>query len=184
MYGVMWNNILDRLIEREGGLIDHPFDKGGVTKYGITLPTLCDYKNNNLLSHVDIEQLTIEQAKEIYWFKWINHSSCKYNLLPVSEDLREAILDTAILFGRNRANKWVQSGINSLMKKDLLLVDGVLGEQTRVYIAQCFNVDLIVYIVLARIQRHCNNCVKDKSQLAFLNGWYNRAAALLGDRAP
>ena len=31
------------IIEREGGFVDNPSDKGGATKYGVTLNTLSEY---------------------------------------------------------------------------------------------------------------------------------------------
>ena len=37
------DKILNDIIEREGGFVNHPADKGGPTKYGITTPTLMHY---------------------------------------------------------------------------------------------------------------------------------------------
>jgi|GEM_PF-4548155 len=36
--------LIDRLIDREGGFVDHPADRGGPTKYGITLRTLSKWR--------------------------------------------------------------------------------------------------------------------------------------------
>jgi len=37
-------NVIYDLIEREGGFSNHPADKGGPTKYGITQQTLSEWR--------------------------------------------------------------------------------------------------------------------------------------------
>ena len=56
-----FEEIIDKVIEHEGGYVNDPDDPGGETKYGIA-------KKSN--PDVDIKNLTIEQAKEIYWDKY------------------------------------------------------------------------------------------------------------------
>ena len=47
----------DRLMGHEGGLVDHPNDPGGLTKFGISQRS---YPN------IDIRKLTREDSKAIY----------------------------------------------------------------------------------------------------------------------
>ncbi len=45
------------ILEKEGGYVNHPKDPGGETKFGIT---------KKFYPNVDIKNLTIEKAAEIY----------------------------------------------------------------------------------------------------------------------
>ena len=53
-----FEEIIDKVIEHEGGYVNDPDDPGGETKYGIA-------KKSN--PDVDIANLTIEEAKKIYY---------------------------------------------------------------------------------------------------------------------
>ena len=49
---------LELVLSAEGGYVDHPDDRGGPTKYGISQ-----------VAHpnVNIQELTFEDARSIYW---------------------------------------------------------------------------------------------------------------------
>jgi lysozyme family protein len=57
--------IIDDIIRREGGAVDHPSDRGGQTKYGITKATLSEYRGRQV-SGVELFALTEQEAREIY----------------------------------------------------------------------------------------------------------------------
>lgn len=181
-YGWPWDGILNTVInEREKGYVNNPHDMGGPTKYGITLTVLRNYKNNEFLTAKDVEAITVELAKEIYWHMWIVADKNKYHLLPVNEKFCDVLLDTAILFGPSRANKWLQNSINCIFQKPTLLVeDGILGPATRTYVVQCNVMDLTTAMVARRIKRHCKRCKEDPTQLEFIEGWLNRSLTFLG----
>jgi len=52
-----FNEIIEVILEHEGGYVDDPHDRGGETKYGIT---------KRFYPNVDIKNLRNEQAKIIY----------------------------------------------------------------------------------------------------------------------
>jgi len=181
-YGWPWEDILNKVIDREGDFVNNPFDKGGPTKYGITLATLRRYKNNEFLTAKDVENISTDLAKEIYWALWIVEPSNKYHLLPVNEPFCDLLLDTAILFSPARANKWLQDSINCILQSDNhLTVDGIIGPATRTQAARCNTIDLTMAIVVRRVKRHCKRCVEDPSQLIFLEGWIERSTKFLGN---
>ena len=53
----VWDSAFDLLMLNEGGYVNNPNDPGGETKYGVSKKAYPD---------IDIENLTLEQAKKIY----------------------------------------------------------------------------------------------------------------------
>ena len=41
------DSLITDIIEREGGFVDHPSDRGKATRFGITLATLSDYRKSS-----------------------------------------------------------------------------------------------------------------------------------------
>ena len=97
----MASDNLDRALEFtlkwEGGYIDHPFDPGGATKYGISQRAFPDH---------DIENLTLAQAKEIYRTKY--WEAIDGDARPFHEAV--AIFDFAVNSGVHRAlSYWAEA---------------------------------------------------------------------------
>ena len=69
----------------EGGFSDHPQDSGGKTKYGITEATLNAAFKVGIVSHNNIKDLTVEEAKTIYKVNYWD--KCKCDDLPKPLDL-------------------------------------------------------------------------------------------------
>ena len=94
----------------EGGYVNDPNDAGGETKYGISKKAYPD---------VDIKNLTIEQAREIY--KRDYWDRCKCAFMP--DALSIALFDFAVNSGTKRAVMYLQRALN-------VTVDGIIGNQT------------------------------------------------------
>jgi len=75
----------------EGGYSNNPSDPGGETKYGISKRAHPD---------VDIKNLTLDDAKEIYRKEYWDATGC--GNLP--EPLDMVVFDTAVNMGTGRAN--------------------------------------------------------------------------------
>ena len=65
------------LDDLEGGYSNHPDDRGGPTKYGITLATLRRWRKNYALTGADVRALTHAEAVQIYidggyWDEWMD----------------------------------------------------------------------------------------------------------------
>lgn len=54
------------VLKHEGGFVDDPDDKGGMTNFGITEYTYKDYFKGPMPSHQQMMDLTIDEAKKIY----------------------------------------------------------------------------------------------------------------------
>lgn len=106
----VWNKAFGLLIENEGGYVNDFHDRGGETKYGISKRAYPD---------VDIQALTLWQAKEIYHRDYWNR--CKCDVLP--DYLSVAVFDYAVNSGVKQAVKDLQRALN-------IPADGVVGNQT------------------------------------------------------
>lgn len=103
------DQILDDILRREGGYINHPNDKGGPTKYGITLGTLQgtgvwgDLNGDGTVDIEDVKVLTIEQARELYSTKYVDPFKSHANY-PA---LYELLIDSGVQHGVPRILGWL-----------------------------------------------------------------------------
>ena len=173
------DKILNDIIEREGGFVNHPADKGGPTKYGITTSTLMHYwtyKYNRTATPTieDIKNLTETEARDIYLAMYIE--SPAFDVLP-SIAMQEAIIDAGINHGIGTATKFLQYALNALGEH--LTVDGVIGPKT-LTAANKYPSDLITTLMLAERAKFYGNILKNqRTQLVFAAGWFNRFGDVL-----
>lgn len=151
-----FKDLIDGILTREGGYVDHPSDPGGETKYGIA-------KRSH--PEEDIKNLTKERASEIYEKKyWVPSRAIS---LPGS--LQETYFDMVVNMGQRRAVKILQKACNS--KGCKLVVDGLIGRNT---IRESKKIDdsrLKVYRIL-----FYTDLIRRKPKLAdFIVGWIRRA---------
>lgn len=106
----VWETAVNTTLGFEGGYVNNPNDLGGETKYGISKKA---YPN------LDIANLTIEQAKEIY--KRDYWSRCKCEFMP--DALSIAVFDFAVNSGTKRSIRYLQRALG-------VTIDGVVGNQT------------------------------------------------------
>jgi lysozyme family protein len=172
--------IIDGIILREGReYTNRPSDKGGPTKYGITLGDWQLYTGKPA-TPADIEALTEEQARP--FFRW------RYILQPgfdtiTDEWLQIFIIDTGVLEGRETAVKMLQKILG-------VKADGVFGPITRAALANYHDLDVLKRTMLVTRMHHLIGCVlSDKripreylttTNLEHLHGWWNRVASFLG----
>jgi len=120
-----FNKAVYRTIEAEGVWSNHPKDPGKKTKYGITESLLKEAQKRGLALGIKIEDLTREQARDIYYkMFWL---ALRLNEVP-NDTISEEIFDTAVNMGTVMAVKIVQKAMNYLGEK--LVVDGILGAMT------------------------------------------------------
>jgi len=129
--------IIDKIIDIEGGFVDNPLDSGGVTKYGITLPTarMAGYTGN-------IIDLTKQDAFDIYE----NLYWKPLRLEPISKlswKIAEELADTAVNMGLKRAGIILQRSLNVFNQRgkiyDDLVVDGLIGNKTILALTEYLN---------------------------------------------
>src|ERR1044072_5116460 len=114
--------IIDDLIRREGDkYTDHPADKSGPTKYGITLNTLQAYRRRQdpryVATAADVADLSEGVARLIYMRTFILDPG--FDQLD-NEALRSFLVDAGVQHGPEDAVRWLQAAIG-------VKVDGKLG---------------------------------------------------------
>lgn len=160
------DKMLEDLLVVEGGYVNHKADKGGPTKYGITLDTLSDYLGRTA-TILEVQGLDKDTAIKIY--------RKKYYLDPGINKLPEAI--QPIIFDAG-VNSGPTAGIKILQKLLGLEPDGIIGPKTIKEATTDVTIsekDFINHLVDARRQKYESIVAKNPSQKVFLKGWLNRA---------
>lgn len=164
--------IIDKIISVEGGYVNHKADRGGPTKFGITLKTYSSWAEKQC-SIEELKLINEATAHQIYYKRYYNKPGI--NKLP--EELWFQMLDCSINHGPSRAIKLLQKTINSTFN-GVLSVDGRLGNYTLGACAHeqyVLGDDLNNNLVDRRIKFYCKIVRRDKTQSVFLRGWLKRA---------
>lgn len=112
--------IIDDILRREGDrYTNDPADKGGPTKYGITLKTLSDYRGHPVTAE-DVAALTVQEARSIYFQRYVRGPG--FSKIS-DEQLMALAVDCAVNHGQSRAIEWLQGLVG-------VRVDGELGPNT------------------------------------------------------
>ena len=151
-----FDEIIEKVLEHEGGYVNDPKDLGGETKYGIT---------KRFYPDKDIKNVTIEQAKEIYKDDYWD----KNRVESLPQELWHIFFDMCVNMGRRTAVKVLQRAAVNRGKD--IEVDGGLGpmtikalkgvEQDRV---RAYRVKFYVDLITAKPE-----------QEKFFLGWFRRA---------
>jgi lysozyme family protein len=106
----LFDKAFEILIGHEGGYVNDPHDRGGETKYGIS---------KRAYPNVDIRNLTLQQAKDIYRNDYWDRMKCD-SFPPF---LAVLVFDAAVNNGVGAATRWLQlaGGVTA---------DGIIGPKT------------------------------------------------------
>lgn len=137
----------------EGGLVDHPKDPGGITKYGISFRAYPD------LGKDGIRNLTQSQAGEIYKRDYWDAMRC--DELP--EGMRLMVFDCAVNQGVGYARKALQTSVSAR-------ADGVIGPQTMQAIKSANVARAVHRFAMNRFLRYRRN----PNWNVFGEGWMSR----------
>ena len=151
-----FEEIIDIVLEHEGGYVNDPDDAGGETKYGIAKRWYPD---------VDIKNLTKEQAKKIYHTDYWRRGKCD----DVPPQLRHIYFDMCVNQGKGRAVKILQRAANA--KGAELKVDGGMGPKT---LAAMEGVELD-RVRAYRVKYYADLVTRKPDLEKFYFGWFRRA---------
>ena len=151
-----FNEIIEKVLEHEGGYVNDPKDLGGETKYGIA---------KRFYPDVDIKNLTIEQATEIYKKDYWDKN--KVESLP--QNLWHIYFDMCVNMGKRTAVKVLQRA--AVNKGRDIEVDGGLGPMT---IGALKGVELD-RVRAFRVKYYVDLITARPEQEKFYLGWFRRA---------
>lgn len=192
-----------QLLGIEGGHVNDPIDRGGETKFGISLRFLkaegafdedgdgladFDLDMDGDIDGADIRKLTVGDAIFLFHKSFWLRLQAETFPVPVGEML----FDQAVNGGLVSARKLLQRAINSCIllmpasktRIALLKVDGVIGNATRnamLEVVQWPGLGLPALLTAYRDaarDRYRAIARLDPSQKRYLNGWLNRADQL------
>jgi len=149
---------LDLTLRFEGEYSAHPDDPGGETKYGIS---------QRAYPHLDIKNLTKEQAAEIYHRDYWLPARC--DELP--EQVAIAHFDCAVNCGVQAAARILQRALNV---KD----DGDIGPVTLAAVRAADPARLVERMLLERVAYYSDIALRRSQLRTFLAGWLSRTVTL------
>ena len=150
------------LLASEGGYSNHPADRGGATKYGIT-----ERKARAAGYRGDMRQLPIEFAKGIYRQDYWRFDGIE------SQRVATKMLDMAANFGLSIAITLLQIALNAGDAK--LKTDGVLGPITLGATNARDESWLLAQLCIECQNKYSEILTNDASQKIFKHGWATRA---------
>lgn len=155
------DQILDDVLAREGGYVDHPADRGDCTNRGITLATLAAWRGRPVTCD-DVARLTGDETRAIYRHVYITRPGL--DRLPEGR-LRALAIDFGVHSGPQVAIRAVQRILG-------VTVDGVIGPRT--IAAANAAPDAWRLLLQARGAYLAGLLQRDPSQRVFAAGWLMR----------
>lgn len=153
-----------KVFRDEGGYVNDPNDPGGETKYGISKRT---YPN------VDIKNLTMDGAREIYYRDWWLH----FHYDRISDaDLAIKVFNTAVNIGASRAHKLLQRCLMANGHSEVV-DDGALGPMTFDAVNCSNSVMILEAFRQAQADYYRAVVAARPSSQKYLRGWLIRAAS-------
>ena len=152
-----FDDIIEKVLEHEGGIVDDSKDAGGLTNMGISQRAYPDE---------DIRGLTVERAKELYKKDYWD----RFRTGDLPDRIRHIFVDMCINMGGGRAIKILQEACNS-KNATKIDVDGGIGPAT---IKAATNVEpfrLRAY----RVMFYAELVMKKPEQERFWVGWFRRS---------
>ena len=165
--------IIDDLIEREGGYVNHPADRGGPTNMGITIGTLSAWLGRRATID-EVRNLTRAEAESIYRQRY--WSGPGFDRLPIDQRVVVNAFDAGVMSGPSRAVRWLQEVLRDF--GGVLDVDGAIGPETlrvALQVQDRVGVRALNNAYCDRRQAFYDQIIqRDPSQARFRNGWRNR----------
>lgn len=175
--------LIGELIEREGGYVNDPTDRGGETMYGITKAVARDFGFTCAMYDLPYQTAFLIYEQQ-YWTPLKLSDVSK-----LSETLTVQLFDFAVNSGVLSAGKALQKALNVLNKCQSLypdlIADGITGSRTikalNSYAAARKNNGLNILVGAVRGQR-ISFCIdiaaNDESQEKYTYGWLHRVVNL------
>ena len=113
------DKLIEEVIGREGGYVNHPNDRGGPTNWGVTQQVARAYGYTG-----DMRTLPREVAKAIYARRYFTDPGFD-RVQAIYPRIAEEMFDTGINMGPSVAGQFLQRALNALAPHEVLLHGGV-----------------------------------------------------------
>lgn len=153
-----FEDALDRVLKHEGGYVNDPRDRGGMTNLGVTRRAYEAYLGRTV-SEQEMRALTPATVEPFYRDMYWTVAHC--DELPSGADYE--LFDMAVNHGPARAIKLLQRSLD-------VTSDGVFGSQTRAAVKMHAKTDIINELALQRALF----CLKITGDDPFDDGWAAR----------
>jgi lysozyme family protein len=154
-----------KILEDEGGYVNHPDDPGGATNKGITIATFRRYiKRDGTIA--DLKALTTQQAVDVYKAQYWD--AVRADDLPSGVDY--TVADFAVNSGPSRAAKYLQAALG-------VTQDGAIGPQT-IAAAQAADPKALIRKINADRLAFMKRIQGGKLWKTFGRGWQRRVDAV------
>ena len=162
--------ILEGVLIREGWptVTEHPHDRGGLTKGGITRRAVEQWRGRQV-TRQEMERLLKGEALAILERGFVHTNGI--HRVP-DQELKTQIIDNAVLSGPVNAVKDLQRALK-------VRQDGLLGPNTLRRIDSVGGATVRQRLVVTRTLRLAKIAAKDSSQNVFLVGWLKRSLGFL-----
>lgn len=168
--------IIDGIVDREGGYTNDSRDAGGETNFGITVRVA--RANGYTGKMID---LTRDKAEAIYRSEYVIRPGFAA-IIPLSEKIAEELVDTGVNMGTGKASEFLQKALNALNNqgKDYpdIVEDGDVGPGTvralKAYLAKRGkDGELVMLRILNGLQvaRYVEIARMRSANEAFVFGW-------------
>lgn len=175
--------IIDEILDREGGFVHRAEDRGGPTNFGITQATLSEWHGRPATAK-DVADMSKLVAREIYREEYI----IKPGFLGIESPAVCALaVDCAVNHGPKKAVKMLQEAAH-------VFPDGVFGPKTKDAVNRMTAAVLYRRLIAARVIFYGEIIAKDPElararvagydlQAVFAAGWLKRAARFIEESA-
>lgn len=157
---------LPLVLGAEGGLVNDPNDRGGLTNHGVTQVTYHRWRDHVGQPRRSVELITPDEVQAIYYqFYWLR-GQCDALPWPASHLHFDACV-----------NHGVHEAVRLLQRAAGVKDDGAFGPLTRSAVDRAHTSDLCQALLWQRVRFYVEISA-DPSQLGFLRGWLNRVLNL------
>ena len=163
------DEVITEVMKAEGWdrYTNHPADRGGPTKWGITLKA---YRSlvDEYADQRTIQNLTEAEARAFYnRFYVVEPGFDRVHPLVIP-----LLVDCGVNHGPKRAAKWFQKAVGAKQ-------DGIIGPNTLAAAAEEKAVSIYLLVCAYRFRFFGAIVGRDESQAVFISGWNNRGSKFL-----
>lgn len=122
------SDLLAALIDKEGGYVDHPADRGGPTRWGIIQAVARKNGYNG-----DMRTMPRAEAERIYRACYWEHTHFDA-IAPIASEIAGELFDAGVNMGPAVATRFLQRALNALNRNGRdysdVTLDGLIGPAT------------------------------------------------------